>query len=287
MTIRWDLAAQHTGLGLITLLAACEGATHAWDGPSPSSHEVEEPSPPAGADPHADSAPVEETAQAPSQPPSDEQTAQQTLTLVRRAELREPVTRVSAALDASPILTRPCGDGYGVSGQLDASSHFVDYGSFGFLVDAYLVTALESGTVSVASRVEPVGEAYEFGYGYPLNAQQVQSGAAVPALSASLIPGMSLPDNALDDGKARMDLPVEAGVQYVISFKALVGPASVGDGWRYALGLCSEKLRVDGQLWLSADENDMVPAQPLSGLISRDNAQPGAMGALVQAIQPR
>ncbi|HEX6245903.1 MAG TPA: hypothetical protein VFZ61_33490 [Polyangiales bacterium] len=260
MTRSNESAAFRGVLGVIGLLAACAG--------SPT-----DPQLPAGEEDDKEEVPEVDT--------------QQTQPLVRRAELHPLPSSSSVDAQAASLFDVPCQASGDVPGQLDESSYHVEMGTSRWLVDAYVVTALESGVVSIASRVEPMGDAYVYGYGYPLNAQRVELGASLPTLSPSLIPGASLPDTALDDGKARMDLTVEAGTQYVVTFKALVGPASKAVGWRYQLGLCAEKLRVDGKLWVAADVSEQVPATSTSAPISLSNAEPGAMGALVQALATR
>jgi hypothetical protein len=204
-----------------------------------------------------------------------------TARLVRRAELREAQVSATAA-GQSPALAEQCAAEQAAHGVLDKNA-LVWTGGFTWFADAYVVTARVTGKVSVASEVHGINGAYEYGYGFPFNVQAVDTSAALPALS-SVIAGMSLLDDALNDGKARVDLEVEAGQQYVIGFKQLVGPASKGDGWSYDLRFCAESLRVEGKLWVSNNRQDVVAPAPLSGPITLSSAPSGVMGQLASTL---
>lgn len=202
--------------------------------------------------------------------------------LVRRAELHEAEVAATAT-GQSPALAEQCTAEHAVHGVLDRNA-LVWKGGLTWFADAYVVTALLTGKVSLASEVHGINGAYEYGYGFPFNAQAVDTSAALPALS-SVIAGLALPDDALNDGKARLDMEVEAGQQYVIGFKQLVGPASKGDGWRYDLRFCAQSLRIEGKLWVSDDTQDLVPPTAVSGPITLDSASSGVMGQLAATLQ--
>src|SRR5262245_41225318 len=138
MTIEWKTAVR-AGLGVVTLLAACDGGT----GEPASSSRPEPNEPPEEASP---AAPDEQRAVEGTDPgqgtASVPDVRQQSFALVRRAELREVETVVSPTLDPGSALTGSCSAPARVAGQLDTDSHFVETGPFGWLVDAFVVTAL-------------------------------------------------------------------------------------------------------------------------------------------------
>jgi hypothetical protein len=175
-------------------------------------------------------APVEESARSVEPPVAS-------APLAARAELQQIETAPTES-GQQPALAEQCAVEQIVRGSLDRHGLVARAGSFEWLTDTYLVTALVSGKVSIASEVQPIGDAYVLGYGFPFDVQTVDG---LGQLSG-------LPDNALDDGKARIDLDVQAGEQYVLTFKQLIGPASTGEGWRYGLRFCAQSLRVEGKL---------------------------------------
>ncbi len=207
--------------------------------------------------------------------------------LLRRAELRT-VDTPSAPVIATAKLAQ-CAEGRSVGGVLSKRSALFDHsGGFGMLFDAYIVTALVSGSSAVFSEVSPGNaETYQYGYGFPFTLQAVDREAPLPGLSTDLVRGMSLADNALDDGKARLDLTLEAGKQYVLTFKNLYGGATPETtSLNYTLTFCGTDLRVEGKLWISDDESDLIASEQLSGPITLENAHAGAMAQLARDLQP-
>jgi hypothetical protein len=208
--------------------------------------------------------------------------------LVRRAALLSVETKPPEHIDVLPASLQQCADGRALTGLLDKHSPtWFDFGRSGMFFDAYVVTARRSGTTSIFSSVSPNGDTYELGYGFPFTVQAIDPSAPLPALSMDLVHGMPLPDNALDDGKARVDLQVEADKQYVVVFKNLFGDRTYEtSSLNYTLTLCGSDLQVEGKLWIAEDETDLIPAESLTGAISLDNASPGAMGQLASTIAP-
>lgn len=264
--------------GLIGLLACTDGSpkpTPADDSP-PGGEAVEEP---AGIDTPEDG--VEPIDAVDVTPPTGE-------LLVRRASLKAVETPPPAHIDVLPASLQECSDGRTVSGLLDKhSATWFDAGRVGMFFDAFVVTARTSGTTSIFSSVTPNGDTYPLGYGFPFTVQPVDLAASLPSLTRDIVRGTPLPDNALDDGKARLDLQVEADKQYVVVFKNLFGEMTYEtSSLNYALTFCGTALRVEGKLSISEDETDLIPAEPLTGPIALDNASPGAMGQLASAIDP-
>lgn len=241
-------------LGLLTL-AACEDSTH-------------DPVPPSatGAPSNAANAP----------PASVEDTS---LPLVRRATLEE-VEVQPAAVPKELVATFVdlCDDATRITGRLDTSSNYIQTGSFGWQFDSYVFTASQTGRVSIASEA-PVNS-----YFYPFTVQTLQEGAEQPALSSDLVAGMPLPDSAAGDGKARVDISVEAGAQYLVTFKQLIGSASSKQPVDYSLSFCASSLQTEGKLWISNDESDVVRAEHVTRKLSTDTATPGVMGNVASAL---
>jgi hypothetical protein len=219
------------------------------------------------------------------EPSEDTSVVTTTAALVRRAELQIAAPLPAPATSSATFLALQCAELSVVGGQLNGGSNQLSSVSFVFLYDTFVVTARRTGKVSIASSVLPIGDSYQYGYGYPLSAQAVEESDGEPSLSPSLVAHSALLDNALDDGEARLELDVEAGKQYLVTYKGLVGSASLGSAWSYELGICAADLSVEGRLWVSADAEDLVPLEPLHGPISTANAPTGAMGRLATELE--
>jgi hypothetical protein len=87
-------------------------------------------------------------------------------------------------------------------------------GSLDFRYDAYVVTARQSGDVSIQSDVihaNPSG--YRHGYGYPLSMAAIEDGITLSAYGGNYV------QNALETGTAIIQYPVVAGRQYILVYK--------------------------------------------------------------------
>jgi hypothetical protein len=161
-------------------------------------------------------------------------------------------TALAAAAQVVPMTTMPaqlpaCDDALLVTGRLDANSSAVSAGFGNWLADTYLFSATSQGTASIWSSIQPLGNAYVYGYGFPFTVEALGE-AEAPALGANRVAGMSLDDNALDDGRARVDIETAPGKRYLVTFKALIGSANQGSSWDYTLSFCPSGLKLAGKL---------------------------------------
>ncbi|MFT3924059.1 MAG: hypothetical protein QM778_16105 [Myxococcales bacterium] len=184
-------------------------------------------------------------------------------------------------------LLEACDDGRALVGKIDKNSIVWESPNIVFFLDAYVITAKRSGSLSVASSVQAIGDAYEYGYGYPLSAQAVASTEGLPTLSSKLplVVSTDSYETALDDGKASISFHVDAGQQYLVIFKQLVGPSrDTNRAWNYTLSFCGADLSMVGRLWVTSDQQDTVPVEPLVEPLSEASA-PGTMGRLVEELE--
>ncbi len=87
-------------------------------------------------------------------------------------------------------------------------------GYLDFRYDAYVVTARESGSVTIRSDVlEANPDGYRYGYGYPLSIAYIQDGVTLTQNGGNYV------QNALETGTAIIDYPVQAGQQYILVYK--------------------------------------------------------------------
>lgn len=201
----------------------------------------------------------------------------------RRAELK------AVKSEPSPPSSAPECDAFSsVSGRLDLpSSIHLFTGGIEWILDAYLVTAVGPGPIFITSSVSPDGGAQPFGYGYPLSQQDVEVVAGLPALTVESLNTSNTIDNALDDGRATMQMRFEPGRQYVVIFKSLVGihPDWRPEwSWNYDLTFCASQLKVEGKLWVSQDSKDLVRIETVTGLITTDNAPVGAISKIASEL---
>ncbi|WNG16696.1 hypothetical protein [Cystobacter fuscus] len=153
-------------------------------------------------------------------------------------------------------------------GELTPTSLF---GGQYFRYDAFVLTALRSGTVTLSADVISVNpKGYVNGYGYPLSMASIEEGATF-----TFIGGEYLQD-ALDTGTAVITYPVMAGRQYVVTYKTFDGFTPQ----KYRLRFPPSMIRVEGRI-------DSLPAPiPVtggdSGQISLENPRPATLSRIVE-----
>jgi hypothetical protein len=154
----------------------------------------------------------------------------------------------------------------GFRGVLTTSSAL---GILDFRYDAYVITARQSGTVTIKSYVLDVNpNGYRYGYGYPLSMAAIEDGASLTAYGGRYV------QNALDTGTAIIEYPVQAGHQYILVYKTFGSFTPL----TYRLTLPAT-LTVEGRI--------DVPPQPLpipqssAGLITLENPRPDALRRFV------
>jgi hypothetical protein len=155
-----------------------------------------------------------------------------------------------------------------VEGRLDTSSQ---KGDMDFHYDAYVVTALRSGTVGVTSTVTE--GRYALGYGFPISMGLIRDGADLRAY------GGNYEQNALNTGVAVTRYTVEKDQQYILVYKTFGSFMPL----QYTLDV-GEALRVEGRIAKDAEKAE-ASTDP-GGLISLDNPRPRALSQLMQQISP-
>ncbi|WP_375767154.1 hypothetical protein NR798_36540 [Archangium gephyra] len=144
-----------------------------------------------------------------------------------------------------------------------------------FHYDAFVVTARQSGPVDISSDVIAVGpDGYIHGYGYPLSIASIEEGATLTAIG-----GMYL-QNALEDGTAVIQYPVQEGRQYILVYKTFSNFMPL----TYRLRLPTT-LKMEGRI-------DSLPAPvPVpageTGQISLENPRPATLSRIVDWLNPR
>lgn len=199
---------------------------------------------------------------------------------LRRVEMR-PIHEVPDACEVPD----DCQDGRAVQGRLDENSLAAGNDQVRFLLDAYVVTAKRTGTLFIASSVQAIGDSYEYGYGYPLSVQAVDSSEGLPKLTSKLplVITTDTYDNALDDGKASIGFDAQAGTQYIVIYKGLVGvQPPERTRWNYSLSFCGSDMTVPGIFFVESDE--LVSPEPLSAPLSEESPA-GAVGQMIGAFE--
>ncbi len=144
-----------------------------------------------------------------------------------------------------------------------------------FHYDAFVVTARESGTVTISSDVIEVGpNAYVHGYGYPLTIGSIDEGATLTLIGGEYV------QNALDTGTAVIQYPVRQGRQYILVYKTFSNFMPL----TYRLWL-PPTLKMEGRI-------EPLPAPvPVTGgetgQISLENPRPAALSRIVDWLNPR
>lgn len=144
------------------------------------------------------------------------------------------------------------------------------FGGQYFRYDAFVLTALRSGSVTLSSDVISVNpKGYVNGYGYPLSMASIAEGATF-----TFVGGAYLQD-ALETGTAVIEYPVVAGRQYVVTYKTFDSFAPQ----EYRLRFSPSMLRMEGRI-------DSLPAPVTvtgddSGEISLRNPRPATLSRIV------
>lgn len=200
----------------------------------------------------------------PSPVPGENPPEQPTETPPEQPSTTPPVQTVPFSLTASerdPHTTPPPGSG-AFRGVLTTASAL---GTLDFRYDAYVITAQESGTVTIESDVlqaNPKG--YEHGYGYPLSMAAIEDGVTLSAYGGNYV------QDALQTGIAIMQYPVQAGRQYILVYKTFGNFTPL----TYRLTLPTT-LTVEGRIY-APTEPVPVPTQS-SGAITLENPRPDAL----------
>jgi hypothetical protein len=178
---------------------------------------------------------------------------------------------LTASPRAADTSAEPPGSG-AVCGLLTTNSAL---GILDFRYDAYVLTAVESGTVIIQSNViEANPNSYPYGYAYPLSMAAIQDGVTFTAYGGSYI------QNALDTGIAIMDYPVQKGRQYILVYKSFGAFTPL----KYCLKLPS-LLIVEGRIHVPP-EPVLVP-QRTAGNITLENPRPDALKHLVPSLSEK
>jgi hypothetical protein len=144
-----------------------------------------------------------------------------------------------------------------------------------FHYDAFVVTARESGLVSIMSDVLQVGpKGYVHGYGYPLTIGPIEEGANMTQIGGEYL------QDALETGTAMIQYPVVKGRQYIIAYKTFSSFMPLS----YRLWL-SPYLKMEGRI-------ETLPAPvPVTGdntgQISLENPRPATLSRIVDWLGPR
>ncbi|HEX5748779.1 MAG TPA: hypothetical protein VFZ09_21235 [Archangium sp.] len=144
-----------------------------------------------------------------------------------------------------------------------------------FHYDAFVVTARESGPVTIMSDVIEVGpNGYVHGYGYPLTIAPIEEGAVLTQIGGEYV------QNALETGTAMIRYPVQKGRQYILAYKTFSGFMPLS----YRLWL-SPYLQMEGRI-------ETLPAPvPVTGndtgQISLENPRPATLSRIVEWLSPR
>jgi hypothetical protein len=155
-----------------------------------------------------------------------------------------------------------------IEGHLDADSQ---KGFLDFRYDAYVVTALRSGTVGVTSTV--LESPFRFGYGFPISLGRIENGVELRAF------GGNYEQNALDTGVAVTRYTIEKDRQYVLVYKTFAAFTPL----RYTLAV-GDGLRVEGRI-VEDPATGELPADP-GGPISLENPRPRALPHLIDQMSP-
>jgi hypothetical protein len=191
-------------------------------------------------------APAPDT-QAPAQPTETPDAPQaRTFPYFLTVPLEEPSTGTGSAP----------GSGFVMLGVLTSGS----FGIADYRYDAYVVTARETGTVSLRSDTLE-SQRYPYGYGYPLDLVHIDEGFKLSFW------GSVGYQNALETGTAILAHQVVKGRQYILLYKTFTNFTPV----TYRLTVPS-MLTVEGKISRSPEP---VPASPNStGLITLENPRP-------------
>ena len=144
-----------------------------------------------------------------------------------------------------------------------------------FHYDAFVVTARESGVVTMMSDVIEVGpNGYVHGYGYPLTIAAIEEGADLTQVGGEYV------QNALETGTAVLQYPVRKGRQYIIAYKTFSSFMPLS----YRLWL-SPYLKMEGRI---ASLPTPVPVTgDDTGQISLENPRPATLSRIVDWMSPR
>lgn len=144
-----------------------------------------------------------------------------------------------------------------------------------FHYDAFVVTARESGVVTMMSDVIEVGpNGYVHGYGYPLTIAAIEDGPDLTQVGGEYV------QNALETGTAVLQYPARKGRQYIIAYKTFSSFMPLS----YRLWL-SPYLKMEGRI-------ESLPAPvPVTGddtgQISLENPRPATLSRIVDWMSPR
>ncbi|MDY7226714.1 hypothetical protein [Hyalangium rubrum] len=148
-------------------------------------------------------------------------------------------------------------------------------GSLDFRYDAYVVTARESGSMTLYSDVIAVNPAgYRYGYGYPLSMAAIEDGVTLAAYGGNYV------QNALETGTAIIQYPVLAGRQYILVYKTFGSFTPL----TYCLTL-PEALTLEGRIH-ALPQPVTVPTNS-AGLITLENPRPDVLNRFVPWLSER
>jgi hypothetical protein len=176
-----------------------------------------------------------------------------------------PFTLTSAPPELDPPPERTPGTG-AFRGVLTTDSAL---GTLDFRYDAYVITARETGWMTIQSDVlEANPNGYRYGYGYPLTMAAIDDGVTLTQY------GGRYDQDALETGTAIISYPVEAGRQYILVYKTFGSFTPL----TYRLFLPTA-LKVEGRIHAPPTP---VPVPPISsGLITLENPRPDALSEYV------
>lgn len=196
------------------------------------------------------------------EPPPDETPAH--LKTSSRALAELPLDEEAADADPSP-------PGRAYRGVLTTESLL---GVVDLRYDAIVLTARESGWVTFRSEVLKTDHSYQYGYGYPLSVATFEEGVSLTAVG-----GMYLQD-ALADGTAVYQYPVQEGRQYILVYKTFG-----------ALMPLTYRLRIPTALKVEGRIETLPVPVPVpggdTGPITLENPRPATLDRIVEWLNPR
>lgn len=160
----------------------------------------------------------------------------------------------------------PPGSGNRIRGVLTRLS----FGNPDFRYDAYVVTARQSGPVSIRSNVLEA-QVYPYGYAYPIELLTIEDGFKLVAWASVNY------QNALETGTAVLEQRVEAGHQYLLVYKTFTAFTPL----TYRLTLPST-LTVEGRIYLPPEPMSVSPNS--TSLITLENPRPDALELFITEL---
>lgn len=144
-----------------------------------------------------------------------------------------------------------------------------------FRYDVYVLTAQESGKVTITSDVIAANpDGYRYGYAYPLSLSRIETGATLNAY------GYNYLKNALDDGHAITEYTLEAGKQYALVYKSFDKFTPL----TYELTL-PDSVQVEG--YVTSLTTPVADPTADDSPISLTNPRPKSLDRIVTQIQSR